>query len=93
MNTADICPSRDDAQRHVFENGICAFCYTKKTSNQMKRITINNYQYWFNEATGTLYTDEAGMQEVSLRSFTAQEMTQFYNAIKSTDLFILKFGK
>ena len=26
----DICPSRDDAQKHIYENGICVFCQTKK---------------------------------------------------------------
>lgn len=26
----DACPSRDDAQPHIFENGICTFCLTKK---------------------------------------------------------------
>lgn len=48
----------------------------------MKRITINNYQYWFNIETGKLYLDEEGNNEVSKRCFTAQEMNQFYTAIK-----------
>lgn len=48
----------------------------------MKRITINNYQYWYNEATGKLYEDEAGTTEVTKQSFTAQEMIQFYNALR-----------
>jgi hypothetical protein len=26
----DLCPSRDDAQRHIFENGVCVFCMEKK---------------------------------------------------------------
>jgi hypothetical protein len=26
----DICPSRDDAQRHIYEHGVCVFCLTKK---------------------------------------------------------------
>ena len=25
----DICPSRDDAQRHIYENGVCVFCFSK----------------------------------------------------------------
>ncbi len=47
----------------------------------MIRITINNYQYWYNKETEKLYLDEEGTNEVAKRSFNVQEMTQFYSEL------------
>lgn len=29
QNVYRVCPSRDDAQRHIYENGVCVFCHAK----------------------------------------------------------------
>jgi hypothetical protein len=48
METVDICPSRDDAQRHVYENGYCVFCLTKA------EVTLNEHSPYVKEMLQTL---------------------------------------
>ncbi len=49
----------------------------------MKKITINNYQYWYNFKTNKLYIDEEGLDECPKNLFTAQEQAQFYNQLQN----------
>lgn len=48
----------------------------------MKRIKINGFEYFYNTLTQKLFVDEAMTNEVQLKFFTANEYSQFLNAIR-----------
>jgi hypothetical protein len=38
--TADICPVRDDAQPHIFEqDDLCVFCHAKRRTYHLRDVT------------------------------------------------------
>ena len=44
--TVDICPARDMAQPHIFEEGHCVFCYTPIDSGRRERKPEWGSQEW-----------------------------------------------